>query len=279
MKKLKPALDKKQKRSIEVDVTNTDRAFGTIFGSEITRRYDNTLEEDTFTVKCNGAGGQSFGAFIPKGLTLELVGDSNDYFGKGLSGGKLIVYPPKGITYKQDENIIIGNVALYGATSGKAYINGLAGERFCVRNSGATAVVEGVGDHGCEYMTGGRVAVIGKIGKNFAAGMSGGVAYVLDEHSDIYRKVNKELVSIEKLENKYDVEELKQMITDHVSYTNSVKGKEILDHFDEYLPKFKKIIPNDYKKMMNTIIQMEEKGLNSEQAQIEAFNAIMKGGK
>ena len=207
------------------------------------------------------------------------MGDSNDYFGKGLSGGKLIVYPPKGITYKQDENIIIGNVALYGATSGKAYINGLAGERFCVRNSGATAVVEGVGDHGCEYMTGGRVAVIGKIGKNFAAGMSGGVAYVLDEHSDIYRKVNKELVSIEKLENKYDVEELKQMITDHVSYTNSVKGKEILDHFDEYLPKFKKIIPNDYKKMMNTIIQMEEKGLNSEQAQIEAFNAIMKGGK
>ena len=279
MKKLKPALDKKQKRSIEVDVTNTDRAFGTIFGSEITRRYDDTLEEDTFTVKCNGAGGQSFGAFVPKGLTLELVGDSNDYFGKGLSGGKLIVYPPKGITYKQDENIIIGNVALYGATSGKAYINGLAGERFCVRNSGATAVVEGVGDHGCEYMTGGRVAVIGKIGKNFAAGMSGGVAYVLDEHSDIYRKVNKELVSIEKLENKYDVEELKQMITDHVSYTNSEKGKEILDHFDEYLPKFKKIIPNDYKKMMNTIIQMEEKGLNSEQAQIEAFNAIMKGGK
>ena len=279
MKKLKPALDKKQKRSIEVDVTNTDRAFGTIFGSEITRRYDDTLEEDTFTVKCNGAGGQSFGAFIPKGLTLELVGDSNDYFGKGLSGGKLIVYPPKGITYKQDENIIIGNVALYGATSGKAYINGLAGERFCVRNSGATAVVEGVGDHGCEYMTGGRVAVIGKIGKNFAAGMSGGVAYVLDEHSDIYRKVNKELVAIEKLENKYDVEELKQMITDHVSYTNSVKGKEILDHFDEYLPKFKKIIPNDYKKMMNTIVQMEEKGLNSEQAQIEAFNAIMKGGK
>ena len=279
MKKLKPALDKKQKRSIEVDVTNTDRAFGTIFGSEITRRYDDTLEEDTFTVKCNGAGGQSFGAFIPKGLTLELVGDSNDYFGKGLSGGKLIVYPPKGITYKQDENIIIGNVALYGATSGKAYINGLAGERFCVRNSGATAVVEGVGDHGCEYMTGGRVAVIGKIGKNFAAGMSGGVAYVLDEHSDIYRKVNKELVAIEKLENKYDVEELKQMITEHVSYTNSVKGKEILDHFDEYLPKFKKIIPNDYKKMMNTIVQMEEKGLNSEQAQIEAFNAIMKGGK
>ncbi|MGN0355687.1 MAG: glutamate synthase large subunit [Muricoprocola sp.] len=279
MKKLKTALDKKQKRSIEVEVSNVDRAFGTIFGSEITRRYEDTLEEDTFTVKCNGAGGQSFGAFIPKGLTLELVGDSNDYFGKGLSGGKLIVYPPKGITYKADENIIIGNVALYGATSGKAYINGVAGERFCVRNSGAIAVVEGVGDHGCEYMTGGRVAIIGKTGKNFAAGMSGGIAYVLDEDSDLYQKVNKEMVSIEKLENKYDIEELREMIKDHVSYTNSVKGKEILDHFKEFIPKFKKIIPNDYKKMMNKVIQMEEKGLSSEQAQIEAFNAVMKGGK
>ena len=279
MKKLKSALDKKQKRSIEVEVSNVDRAFGTIFGSEITRRYEDTLEEDTFTIKCNGAGGQSFGAFIPKGLTLELVGDSNDYFGKGLSGGKLIVYPPKGITYKADENIIIGNVALYGATSGKAYINGVAGERFCVRNSGAIAVVEGVGDHGCEYMTGGRVAIIGKTGKNFAAGMSGGIAYVLDEDSDLYQKVNKEMVSIEKLENKYDIEELREMIKDHVSYTNSVKGKEILDHFEEFIPKFKKIIPNDYKKMMNKVIQMEEKGLSSEQAQIEAFNAVMKGGK
>ena len=157
VKKLKGALEKKQKRSIEVDVKNTDRAFGTIFGAEITRRWgDNTLEEDTYTVKCTGAGGQSFGAFIPRGLTLELVGDCNDYFGKGLSGGKLIVYPPRGAKFKEDENIIIGNVALYGATSGKAYINGVAGERFCVRNSGAIAVVEGVGDHGCEYMTGGR---------------------------------------------------------------------------------------------------------------------------
>ena len=155
-KKLLSALESGSRRSIELDVSNTDRAFGTMFGSEITKRYPEGLEEDTFTVKCKGAGGQSFGAFIPKGLTLELEGDSNDYFGKGLSGGKLIVYPPRGVHFKQDENIIIGNVALYGATSGKAYINGVAGERFCVRNSGAIAVVEGVGDHGCEYMTGGR---------------------------------------------------------------------------------------------------------------------------
>ena len=179
LKKFATALDEKQKRSVEVDVTNTDRAVGTLLGAEITRRFGETLDEDTFTVKCNGAGGQSFGAFIPKGLTLELVGDSNDYFGKGLSGGKLIVYPPTGCAYKEDENIIIGNVALYGATSGKAFINGVAGERFCVRNSGATAVVEGCGDHGCEYMTGGRVVVLGRTGKNFAAGMSGGIAYVL----------------------------------------------------------------------------------------------------
>ena len=273
IKKFASALESGQKRSVEVDVTNTDRALGTLLGAEITRRFGETLEEDTYTVKCHGAGGQSFGAFIPKGLTLELVGDSNDYFGKGLSGGKLIVYPQAGATYKEDENIIVGNVALYGATSGKAFINGVAGERFCVRNSGATAVVEGCGDHGCEYMTGGRVAVIGKVGKNFAAGMSGGVAYVLDENNDLYRKVNKSLVSTEELSNKYDVLELKAMIEDHVKYTNSVKGKEILDNFEEYLPKFKKIIPYDYKKMLNAIAKMEEKGLNPEQAQIEAFYA------
>ena len=277
LKKLKGPLAAKQKRSIEVDVTNTDRAFGTIFGSEITKMYGDTLEDDMYTVKCRGAGGQSFGAFIPNGLTLELVGDSNDYFGKGLSGGKLIVYPPAGIHYKEDENIIIGNVALYGATSGKAYINGVAGERFCVRNSGASAVVEGVGEHGCEYMTGGRAVILGKTGKNFAAGMSGGVAYVLDEDNDLYTKVNKQMVSIEKLTSKYDVGELKQMIIDHTAYTNSAKGKEILENFAEYLPKFKKIIPNDYNKMMMKIVQMEEKGLSSEQAQIEAFYANKKG--
>ena len=276
IKKLSDAMDKKQKRSVEVDVTNTDRALGTLLGAEITRRFGESLAEDTYTVKCTGAGGQSFGAFIPKGLTLELVGDSNDYFGKGLSGGKLIVYPPTGVSYKQDENIIIGNVALYGATSGKAFINGVAGERFCVRNSGATAVVEGTGDHGCEYMTGGRVVVLGRTGKNFAAGMSGGVAYVLDDDTTLYKRVNKQLVSLEPVTNKYDVLELKQMITEHVAYTNSKKGKEVLDNFGEYLPKFKKIMPHDYKKMLNMIVQMEEKGLSSEQAQIEAFYAATK---
>ncbi len=276
IKKLSDAMDKKQNRSVEVDVKNTDRALGTLLGAEITRRFGESLADDTYTVKCTGAGGQSFGAFIPKGLTLELVGDSNDYFGKGLSGGKLIVYPPTGVSYKEDENIIIGNVALYGATSGKAYINGIAGERFCVRNSGATAVVEGTGDHGCEYMTGGRVVVLGRTGKNFAAGMSGGVAYVLDEDTTLYKRVNKQLVSLEPVTNKYDVLELKQMITDHVAFTNSKKGKEVLDNFGEYLPKFKKIMPHDYKKMLNMIVQMEEKGLSSEQAQIEAFYAATK---
>ncbi len=273
LKHLGKALESGQKRSIEVDVSNTDRAFGTILGSEITRKLGDTVEEDTYRVLCNGTGGQSFGAFIPKGLTLELVGDSNDYFGKGLSGGKLIVYPPAGSVFQASENIIIGNVALYGATSGKAFIAGVAGERFCVRNSGASAVVEGVGDHGCEYMTGGRVVVLGSTGKNFAAGMSGGIAYVLDEGNDLYRRLNKEMVSSSEITSKYDMLELKGMIQEHVALTNSEKGKRILDHFEEYLPKFKKIIPHDYERVLKTIVQMEEKGLSAEQAQIEAFYA------
>ena len=277
VKELLPALEKHQKRSLEVDVTNINRTFGTIFGSEITRRYPEGVEEDSYVIKCTGAGGQSFGAFIPKGLTLELVGDGNDYFGKGLSGGKLIVYPPKGVTFKHEENIIIGNVALYGATSGKAFINGVAGERFAVRNSGAKAVVEGVGDHGCEYMTGGCVVVLGKTGKNFAAGMSGGVAYVLDLNSDLYKNINKQMVNIERVTSKFEINELKEMIEEHVAYTNSESGKEILDHFTDYLPKFKKIIPIDYEKMLSTIVQMEEQGMSSEQARIEAFYAIKEG--
>ena len=276
LKKMKSALNNKQKRSLQIDVSNVDRTLGTIFGSEITRMYPDGLSDDTFTIQCNGSGGQSFGAFIPKGLTLELIGDSNDYFGKGLSGGKLIVYPPKAVQFKAEDNIIIGNVALYGATSGKAFINGVAGERFCVRNSGATAVAEGVGDHGCEYMTGGRVVVLGPTGKNFAAGMSGGIAYVLDEKRDLYKRLNKALVSLEEVTSKYDVLELKEMIQEHVAYTNSEKGKYILDHFGEYLPKFKKVMPHDYRRMLNTIVQMEEKGLSSEQAQIEAFYANMR---
>ena len=276
-KQFKEALDKHQGKEIDVHVTNIDRSFGTLFGSEITKKYGTSLEEDTFKVNCYGAGGQSFGAFIPQGLTLHLYGDSNDYFGKGLSGGKLIVVPPKDSTIKPEDNIIIGNVALYGATSGKVFVGGVAGERFAVRNSGVRAVVEGVGDHGCEYMTGGCVVVLGQVGKNFAAGMSGGIAYVLDLDSRLYQKVNKAMVNIERVTDKYDVQELKGMIQEHVAYTNSEVGKKILDNFKEYLPKFKKIIPEDYEKMMSTIIQMEEKGLSREKAKIEAFNLIKNG--
>jgi glutamate synthase (ferredoxin) len=274
MKRFK--LASKTPQSVSLDVSNVDRAFGTIFGSEITRKYGNSLPDDVYTVHCTGAGGQSFGGFIPNGLTLDLVGDCNDYLGKGLSGGKLIVRPPKGISYRPEDNIIIGNVALYGATSGTAFINGMAGERFCVRNSGATAVVEGVGDHGCEYMTGGTVVVLGKTGKNFAAGMTGGIAYVLDEDWDFYQRVNKETVSLEPVEHKYDVALLKDLIKAHVETTGSPRGKEILEHFGDFLPKFKKVLPYDYDKMLRLIAQMEEKGLDGEQAQIEAFYAEKK---
>ena len=239
MKKFK--LGSKAPQSVRLEVSNTDRALGAIFGSEITRKYGSSLPDDVYTAECIGAGGQSFGAFIPKGLTLSLTGDCNDYMGKGLSGGKIIVRPPEGIGYKPEENIITGNVALYGATSGKAFVSGVAGERFCVRNSGATAVVEGVGDHGCEYMTGGTVVVLGQTGKNFAAGMTGGVAYVLDENWDFYQRVNKETVSLEPVEHKYDVAALKELIREHVEATGSPRGKEILDNFSEYLPKFKKV--------------------------------------
>ena len=276
LKKFKNALETGEKTKISARVSNVDRALGTILGSEITRRLGDNVEPDTFTIECIGSGGQSFGAFIPQGLTLELVGDSNDYFGKGLSGGKLIVYPPEDVQYKAEDNIIVGNVALYGATSGEAYINGVAGERFCVRNSGAHAVVEGVGDHGCEYMTGGCVAVLGPTGKNFAAGMSGGIAYVLDENSDLYLKLNKELVSSNSVSDKYDVMQLKDMITAHVEATGSRRGREILDNFSEYLPRFKKIIPHDYQAMLQQIAKMEEKGLSNEQAQIEAFYQLNK---
>ena len=272
MKKLSSALKNKTKKTIDINVVNTDRALGTLFGSEITRRWgENALDDDTFTVRCTGSGGQSFGAFIPKGLTLELTGDSNDYFGKGLSGGKLILYPPKNSGFKAEENIIVGNVALYGATSGKAFINGIAGERFCVRNSGAVAVCEGVGDHGCEYMTGRRAVILGKTGKNFAAGMSGGIAYVLDEDRDLYMKLNKSLVSLESVTEKYDILELKGIIEEHAAATGSEKAKKILADFDRYVTCFKKIIPHDYAKIRSTVLSLEEKGMTSEQAEIEAF--------
>ncbi len=277
-RKLKASLQDGTASKVSLKISSTDRALGAILGSDVTRKFGSSLPEGAITVQCQGGGGQSFGAFLPKGVALELSGDSNDYFGKGLSGGSLAVYPPKGSPFKACDNIIIGNVALYGATSGSAYIAGRAGERFCVRNSGAVAVVEGVGDHGCEYMTGGRVVILGPTGKNFAAGMSGGVAYVLDERRDLYTRLNKTLVTMEQITQRHDADELKGLIEAHVRATGSARGKEILDDFDAYLPLFKKILPTDYDKMLRAIAQAEEKGMNREQAEIEAFYAVTKGG-
>ena len=271
-KELQKAIKTGKKITCNADVCNTDRAFGTLIGAEITRNHHEGLPKDTVAIECNGAGGQSFGAFIPSGLSLNLTGDSNDYFGKELSGGLLSVKAPADAPYDAENNIIIGNVALYGATSGEAYIAGMAGERFCVRNSGAKAVVEGVGEHGCEYMTGGVAVIIGTTGKNFAAGMSGGIAYVLDEYNSLYRNLNKEMVLMEKVEHKTDKEMLKTLLENHVQYTGSVKAKAILDDFENYLGKFKKIIPADYKKIMSYTEQYIEEGMSPEEAQIEAFN-------
>ena len=278
-KKLKNALKTGERAEVRLPVTSTDRTLGTILGSDITRLHGEGLAEDTFTVRCAGGGGQSFGAFIPRGLTLILEGDSNDYFGKGLSGGKLAVYPPKTAPLKPEDNIIIGNVALYGATSGKAFINGMAGERFAVRNSGAEAVVEGVGDHGCEYMTGGRVVVLGPTGKNFAAGMSGGIAYVWDEHRDLYLRLNKELVSMEPVSEKHDVEELRALLTQHVQATGSPRARAVLEHFEDNVSHFKKILPRDYDRMLRAIAQCEERGMGRDEAEMEAFYAVTRGGE
>ncbi len=277
-KKLRTSLQNGSKAEVSLNVSSTDRTLGTILGSDVTRRFGSTLPDGTITVHCKGGGGQSFGAFLPKGVALELEGDSNDYFGKGLSGGRLAVYPPRKSVFRASDNIIIGNVALYGATSGEAFIAGKAGERFCVRNSGATAVVEGVGDHGCEYMTGGRAVILGPTGKNFAAGMSGGVAFVLDEHRDLYTRINKALVSMEPVTEKHDIEELRGLIRRHVEATGSVRGQEILDDFEAYLPLFKRILPRDYDKMLRSIAQMEEKGMTRERAEMEAFALLRKGG-
>ena len=273
MARLGKSLKGKKSGRLELNVSSTDRAFGTLFGSEITRQCSDTLPEDSYVIRCHGGGGQSFGAFIPKGLTLELEGDCNDGFGKGLSGGKLVLYPPKGSTFKPGENIIVGNVALYGATSGKAFINGMAGERFCVRNSGAVAVVEGVGDHGCEYMTGGRCVILGPTGKNFAAGMSGGIAYVLDEKHDLYMRLNKDQVMTDTLTESHDIAELRSLIEEHVAATGSPRGKKILAAFHSYIPCFKKVMPRDYDRMLRSIAQYEEKGMSREQAEIQAFYA------
>lgn len=272
-KSILDAIEKGKKTKLSINVTNTDRTFATLLGAQLTRVHHEGLSDDTITIECNGAGGQSFGAFIPKGLTLKITGDANDYLGKGLSGGKIIVKAPSNAGYDPHENIIVGNVAFYGATSGEAYIAGMAGERFCVRNSGAVAVVEGVGEHGCEYMTGGRAVILGSTGKNFAAGMSGGIAYVYDEDNKLYRNLNKGMVLMEKVENKTDREELKSIIEKHFEYTGSKKAESILANFDENLSKFKKIIPEDYKKLMGLTVMYEEHGMSREDAQIEAFYA------
>ena len=276
---IEQAIRSGDKAELSLKVRNTDRTFGTLLGARITKAHPQGLAEDTIVINAAGAGGQSFGAFIPRGLTIRLCGDSNDYFGKGLSGGKLVIRAPKSAAYDVSKNIIIGNVALYGATSGEAYIGGMAGERFAIRNSGAVCVVEGVGEHGCEYMTGGCVVVLGSVGKNFAAGMSGGVAYVLDEENHLYRNLNKQLVHMENVENKPDRTELKRLITEHVRQTGSPKGREILEQFEAYVSRFKKIIPADYKEILRLIAESEEQGADPETAKIEAFKAFVGGVK
>ena len=257
-------------------VQSTDRSFGTILGSEIQKKYRGNLPDDSFEVECHGGGGQSFGAFIPKGLTLRLTGDANDYFGKGLSGGKLSVHPDSKFKGDAGENIIIGNVALFGATGGEAYINGIAGERFCVRNSGAVAVVEGCGDHGLEYMTGGTVVILGPTGRNLAAGMSGGTAYVFDEKHDLYKKVNKQMISMEEISTEHDRQILHHLLEKHLAETGSKTAKKILDDFDGAVQYFKKIIPNDFKKMVQEIARAEKNGLTRNEAVMEAFKVVTK---
>lgn len=239
---------------IDTQICNVNRAVGTMLSHEVTKRYHMAgLPTDTIHIKFTGSAGQSLGAFLCPGIMLELEGDSNDYVGKGLSGGKIVVYPPKGSGFDPKENIVIGNVALYGATSGEAYFNGMAAERFCVRNSGAKAVVEGVGDHGCEYMTGGTVVVLGKTGRNFAAGMSGGVAYVLDIDGKFRTRCNVELVDLDKVEEEEDIMTLRMMIQQHQRHTNSNLAREVLADFQNLLPKFIKVFPREYKRVLANI--------------------------
>ncbi|MCD9021691.1 glutamate synthase large subunit [Cohnella silvisoli] len=277
MKIAKPALESKEPVTAIVPIRNTNRVVGTILGSEVTRRYGAAgLPEDTIRFHFIGSAGQSFGAFVPKGITLKLEGDSNDYVGKGLSGGKIIVTPSDKATFKKEENIIIGNVGFYGATAGEAYIRGIAGERFCVRNSGVNAVVEGVGDHGCEYMTGGRVVILGKTGRNFAAGMSGGIAYVLDADGSFINRCNLEMVLLERVEQQAEAEQLKAMIERHVVFTRSAWAQSILDDWSNKLPKFVKVIPKDYKRMLDAMDRLTAEGMSGEDAVMAAFEANMK---
>jgi len=281
LKICRPAIDKAEKVRAEVPIRNVHRVVGTIVGNEITRKWGpKGLPEDTIQIKFNGSAGQSFGAFMPPGMSFTLEGDANDYFGKGLSGGRIVIYPPSGSTFKPEENIIIGNVAFYGATSGEAYIRGMAGERFCVRNSGVNAVVESVGDHGCEYMTGGRVVVLGSTGRNFAAGMSGGVAYVLDDSSDALtpfaNRCNQQMVGLEKLDDAAEIEEVRQMIERHVDYTRSERGQNILKNWSSYVGRFVKVMPRDYKRMLQAISAVTQQGLSGEDAVMAAFEANAK---
>lgn len=273
LKTCEPALERKEQVIATIPIKNTNRVVGTILGSEVTKRYGaEGLPPDTIQLHFKGSAGQSFGAFVPKGMTMILEGDANDYLGKGLSGGKIIVYPAEGSTFLPEENIITGNVAFYGATGGEAYIRGMAGERFCVRNSGLHAVVEAVGDHGCEYMTGGKVVILGSTGRNFAAGMSGGVAYVLDEAGDFETRCNKQTVAIERIADENEAEELRQMIHRHATNTKSQLAWKILALWDEMVPKFAKVMPKDYKRMLQAIDKASKAGFSGEEAVMAAFN-------
>ncbi|HTV63084.1 MAG TPA: glutamate synthase large subunit [Verrucomicrobiae bacterium] len=268
----KPAIERGEQVRAELPIRNVNRVVGTITGGEITKRHGpNGLPEDTVRLKFTGSAGQSFGAFVPRGMTLELEGDANDYFGKGLSGGKLIVYPPKGSTFEPGENIIIGNVALYGATGGEIFVRGMAGERFGVRNSGVNAVVEAIGDHGCEYMTGGRVVILGRTGRNFAAGMSGGIAYVLDEAGDFASRCNKELVGLERLADADEIEEVWKLVQRHQAYTDSGRAAKILGDWKSYAPKFVKVLPKDYARVLQALKKVESQGLSGDDAIMAAF--------
>ena len=267
----KPALERGEKVSAELPITNVDRVAGTIVGNEVTRAFGAAgLPDDTIRLKFHGSAGQSFGAFVPKGMTLELSGDTNDYLGKGLSGGTIVLYPPAGSRFKAEKNIIAGNVAFYGATSGSAYLNGIAGERFCVRNSGVNAVVEGVGDHGCEYMTGGIVVVLGETGRNFAAGMSGGIAYVLDEEGDFKSRCNTGMAALEQL-GEQDLATLRLMIERHAELTGSTRAADILRNWRTFANKFVKVMPTDYKRMLQAIARAEAGGLSGDEALAAAF--------
>jgi glutamate synthase (ferredoxin) len=268
----KPAIDKGEKVAATLPIRNVNRVVGTITGSEITRKYGPAgLPDDTIQLKFEGSAGQSFGAFIPRGMSLMLEGDANDYVGKGLSGGKIVVFPPKESTFAAEDNIVIGNVALYGATSGEAYFRGVAGERFAVRNSGASTVVEGVGDHGCEYMTGGRVVVLGPTGRNFAAGMSGGVAYVLDEGGTFATRCNKEMVGLGKLDDPEEANAILSLISKHAQLTGSKRGKEIVDNWGRFQPFFVRVMPHDYKRVLEAQKKMLETGMSQEDAEMAAF--------